>query len=172
MPIMCIMKRLPKGKVAICVRPLFYALDALKVIITADISNQLLWFFFVSGWFQNMLEKRPWPNIGFFILISSACVLLWKATISPFTKVSKPTVYTLLGQNHTEPSYYLPLNDYNQLIDLNFTFITLNLVCNDSTPLLLVLVHSSPSNFAKRTTIRETWGQKSENVKVLFMIGE
>lgn len=122
-----------------------------------------------------MLEKRPWPNIGFILLVSLACVLLWKATVSPFTsssKVSIPTVYTLLGQNHTEPYYYFPTSDYNQLIDLNFTFITLNYVCNDTTPLLLVLVHSSPSNFAKRRTIRETWGRNSENMKVLFLLGK
>lgn len=122
-----------------------------------------------------MLEKRPWPNIGFILLASSACILLWKITASPlnsFSNISKPTVYTLLGPNHTEPFYYLPANDYNQLIDLNFTFTTLNYACNDTTPLLLVLVHSSPSNFAKRRTIRETWGQNSENVKVLFMLGK
>lgn len=122
-----------------------------------------------------MLEKRPWPNIGCIFLVFSACILLWRATVPPsssFPKVSKPTAYTLLGQNHTEPYYHLPTNDYNQLIDLNFTFITLNYVCNDTTPLLLVLVHSSPSNFAKRRTIRETWGHNSENMKVLFMLGE
>lgn len=123
-----------------------------------------------------MLEKRPWPNIGFILLTSSAFVLLWKATVSPLTSSSyipkTTTVYTLLGQNHTEPYYYFPANDYNQLIDLNFTFITLNYVCNDSNPLLLVLVHSSPSNIAKRKAIRETWGHNSENVKVLFMLGK
>lgn len=122
-----------------------------------------------------MLEKRPWPNIGFFLLAFSACILLWRTTASLhiyISKTSKVTVYTLLHQNHTERSYYFPSNDYNKLIDLNFTFNTLNYVCNDSTPFLLVLVHSSPSNFAKRRTIRETWGQNSENVKVLFMLGE
>lgn len=122
-----------------------------------------------------MLEKRPWPNIGFILLASSACILLWKITVSPlnsFSNIPKTTVYTLLGPNHTEPYYYFPANDYNQLIDINFTFNTLNYVCNDTTPLLLVLVHSSPSNFAKRRTIRETWGQNSENVKVLFMLGK
>lgn len=122
-----------------------------------------------------MLEKRPWPNIGFILLTLSACVLLWKATVSPYTSfsnISKTTVYNLLGQNHTEPSYYFPTNDYHQLINLNFTFITLNYVCNDTTPLLLVLVHSSPRNFAKRRTIRETWGHNSEKVKVLFMLGK
>ncbi|KAJ8982668.1 hypothetical protein NQ317_017658 [Molorchus minor] len=84
------------------------------------------------------------------------------------------TVYTLYSHNSTGfyyPIHSLALTDYNELIDLNFSFTIINLVCNDSSPLLLVLVHSSPNNFEKRRTIRETWGKNSDSVKVLFMIG-
>ncbi|KAJ8922156.1 hypothetical protein NQ315_004091 [Exocentrus adspersus] len=86
----------------------------------------------------------------------------------------RTTVYSLYTKNSSGFSYptqELPTADYNQLINLTFSFSVLNLVCNESSPMLLVLVHSSPKNFAKRKTIRDTWGKNEENVKILFMLG-
>ncbi|KAJ8929424.1 hypothetical protein NQ314_017873 [Rhamnusium bicolor] len=123
-----------------------------------------------------MLEKRLWPNLLFIIFGFLTCVALWQIVLSPRSSgmFQMNTVYSLYTQNYTgfaNPAHQLSVTDYNQLIDLNFSFVILNLVCNESSPLLLVLVHSSPKNFAKRRTIRETWGRKSEHVKILFMIG-
>lgn len=77
----------------------------------------------------------------------------------------------------------LPMWDYTTLIDLDeFTFDIINFVCvdndlnsseNSNSPLLLILVHSTPSNFAKREIIRTTWGQQqSNNVVLLFILGK
>lgn len=48
----------------------------------------------------------------------------------------------------------------------------MNFPCNESSPFLLVLVHSAPDNKAKRQTIRNTWGESRNNVKVVFLLGE
>ncbi|KAL0280409.1 UNVERIFIED_CONTAM: hypothetical protein PYX00_001704 [Menopon gallinae] len=45
-------------------------------------------------------------------------------------------------------------------------------ICNDSDPLLIVIVHSHPNNFLKRSTIRNTWGSVvSSRFKLLFLVG-
>ncbi|KAJ8937655.1 hypothetical protein NQ318_003158 [Aromia moschata] len=124
-----------------------------------------------------MHEKRLWPNLVFVLFGLLGCVVIWQTILSPSSSSGNfhlNTVYTLYTQNSTGfiyPMHQLPVTDYNQLIDLNFSFTILNLVCNESSPLLLVLIHSSPENFSKRKTIRETWGKGSDNVKILFMIG-
>lgn len=124
-----------------------------------------------------MLEKRLWPNVLFIWVGVLTCVVLWQIVQNPRPSsgmFQMNAVYTLYTQNFSKFSYpihQLPATDYNQLINLTFSFSVLNLVCNESKPLLLVVVHSSPKNFAKRRTIRETWGRNEENVKILFMLG-
>ncbi|XP_023015847.1 beta-1,3-galactosyltransferase 5 [Leptinotarsa decemlineata] len=126
-----------------------------------------------------MLERRLWSNIGLLLIAFFAFLGLWHTFVSsrflqvvPTSTTSAYTLYTESQSGYPSRALQLPERDYNQLIDLNFNFSIVNFICNDSQPLLLlVLVHSSPSNFAKRKTIRETWGQKDENIKVLFLIG-
>ncbi|XP_044760642.1 beta-1,3-galactosyltransferase 5-like [Coccinella septempunctata] len=74
-------------------------------------------------------------------------------------------------------TYNYPMNklshdDYHTLIHKPFGFRILNPnQCNSST-FLLILVHSSPGNFAKRRLIRRTWGKKKKNrFLVLFALG-
>uniref|UniRef100_A0A6P7GP30 Uncharacterized protein LOC114344741 n=2 Tax=Diabrotica virgifera virgifera TaxID=50390 RepID=A0A6P7GP30_DIAVI len=137
--------------------------------IFSDITNQL-----------NMLEKRPWTKLVVLLLGFVIVLLLWHELSTPryivvpaSTTISTPyTVLTKDDPGFTEKVLHVPENDYNQLIDLNFNFSMINFICNETIPLLLlVLVHSAPSNFEKRQTIRETWGEKEDNVKVLFMVG-
>lgn len=125
-----------------------------------------------------MLEKR-WPKLLLFLSGFFTCLLVWiqfssfqDTTIISSTTLTAYTLFTEDDTNFIDQSYQLPEHDYNQLIDLNFNFTIINFICNESIPvLLLVLIHSSPNNFAKRKTIRETWGKKDENIKVVFMIG-
>lgn len=66
----------------------------------------------------------------------------------------------------------LRFDDSSTLIDLkNFKFIMNHHVCNKTHPFLVVMVHSAPANFHKRSVIRETWGQQSLLATTLFLIG-
>lgn len=69
----------------------------------------------------------------------------------------------------------LPKNDFSQLIDLeDFDFITNHEGCRalKHKPMIVILVHSAPDNFAKRTVIRETWGSTKDPRSLLkFLIG-
>ncbi|XP_018565101.1 beta-1,3-galactosyltransferase 5-like [Anoplophora glabripennis] len=124
-----------------------------------------------------MPEKRLWSKVVFIWAGISSCVVFWK--IAQCHRASPGVfpvndVYTSNTQNCSRFSYpidQLPATDYNRLINIDFIFSILNLVCNESKPLLVILVHSSPENFAKRKTIRETWGKNEEDVKILFMLG-
>ncbi|XP_055606719.1 beta-1,3-galactosyltransferase 9 [Uranotaenia lowii] len=96
---------------------------------------------------------------------------------------------TLLVLNAVET---LPIDDYSSLIDLKDFRFTINFnnctsanerrkresTRSDSlkgderwTPLILVLVHSAPSNWYKRNTIRDTWGQFDPRAKLVFLLG-
>lgn len=66
----------------------------------------------------------------------------------------------------------LSIDDESTLIDLkNFKFIRNHNMCNKTSPLLLIMVHSAPKNFQKRSVIRETWGRESSLVTTLFLVG-
>lgn len=88
---------------------------------------------------------------------------------------NETVAYTLRSGNalaYIHPFHLLPRTDYSQLLNINnFTFEVLNKVCSNSSVLLLILVHSSPKNFIKRKTIRETWGLHRDDVKIVFMVG-
>ncbi|CAH1183831.1 unnamed protein product [Phaedon cochleariae] len=76
---------------------------------------------------------------------------------------------SLFGQFHVRN--YNFKSDYNRLINITFSFEHLPLICHSSQPTFIVIVHSSPENFVKRKTIRETWGGKTNNVSLLFALG-
>lgn len=85
-----------------------------------------------------------------------------------------PAFYTLNSANSTAFLYpTLSPDDYSRLINLsNFKFLILNKCpAKGHQLLLLILIHSSPTNYAKRKTIRETWGQKRDLINVVFMLG-
>lgn len=115
-----------------------------------------------------MIERKYWP----FVLAALLCLSVWKMNQSPIFVNTVPAFYTLNSANSSAFTYpTLPPDDYRQLINLNnFEFLILN-KCNKQEMLLLILVHSSPTNFAKRKTIRETWGQNRDSTKIVFMIG-
>lgn len=142
--------------------------------------ENIIWILIVclclSGWSQsNMLERKVWADLGYVLFGFLTCLLLLQTFYLPKIVIIRPEkhVYILHKQptNYTNQIHLLPEHDYDRLINLTFNFTILNHVCNESSPLLLVLVHTSPKNLAKRRTIRETWGQNDEQVKVLFLIG-
>lgn len=129
-----------------------------------------------------MVEKRLATNFLFVLIAIIICIsLAWQLVSGPgppltnLSYYSEPVTYTLRSGNvssYTHPFSLLSRSDYFNLLNItDFTFEVLNKVCSNSSVLLLVLVHSSPKNFVKRKTIRETWGQNSENIKIVFMIG-
>ncbi|XP_055621807.1 beta-1,3-galactosyltransferase 9 [Toxorhynchites rutilus septentrionalis] len=89
------------------------------------------------------------------------------------------------------PIEMLPKDDYTSLIDLkHFKFIINYRNCSESerrkresvrnnslkgderrSPLVLILVHSAPTNWYNRNTIRDTWGQYDPRAKLVFLLG-
>ncbi|XP_066595576.1 beta-1,3-galactosyltransferase 5 isoform X2 [Prorops nasuta] len=66
----------------------------------------------------------------------------------------------------------LPSDDSSTLIDIKgFKFLMNHYPCNNTQPLILILIHSAPGNFVRRKTLRETWAQRSPLVSLLFFIG-
>lgn len=125
--------------------------------------------------------ESTWPEIGkmyrdkwicLAVLVIVICLSVWH--VSEFEIPSETLPFILSTENtiYKYPTQDLPTNDTHQLIDLNnFSFEIMNTPCLGSNPLLLVLVHSAPKNYKKRKTIRETWGQEREGMKLLFLLG-
>lgn len=115
-------------------------------------------------------------------LVPVFCLFVWHltGTSGPPAQADVPNSFGELYVLHTSNSspYIYPVkslayDDYSQLIDIhNFTFITVSSVCSNETVFLLVLIHSSPENYLKRKTIRETWGSPRAHLRILFMLGE
>ncbi|RZC32725.1 Galactosyl T domain containing protein [Asbolus verrucosus] len=124
--------------------------------------------------FLKMLDKRFWQNIIYVVILFVVCVTIWQISTYP-EHISNVGVYSLYTSNtstYSYPIHTLPFDDYHQLINLhNFTFTILNLPCNETTPLLLILVHSDPKNVETRNTLRQTWGRNTPLIKVLFVTG-
>lgn len=140
-----------------------------------------------------MVKTRLATNTLFVLIAVIICIsIAWQLVSGPgppmtdLSYYSEAAAYTLRSGNEAaaytlrsgnESAYQHPLsllsrNDYFHLLNItDFTFEVLNKVCLNSSVLLLILVHSSPKNLLKRKTIRETWGQNREGVKVVFMVG-
>lgn len=129
-----------------------------------------------------MMERKILGNLACGFLAIVICVLIWQIIGGPgppFVETSSPTdsevAYSLRTANssiYTHPMHTLPEDDYIRLVNISsFSFNLISNVCNSSDILLLVLIHTSPGNFAKRRTIRETWGQRREKLRVVFMVG-
>ena len=143
----------------------------------------------------------PCAHLLVVAFIITGCFSLWLLSTSPSLplaaappaeEVSAPS-YILLFPENTSGAYVhtygqqqqqllqyelaytlreLPSNDERTLIDLNNFHFTINHdPCNKSQPLLLLLIHSAPGNFAKRNVVRETWGRMSTDMIVLFIVG-
>lgn len=68
----------------------------------------------------------------------------------------------------------LPHDDYTRLIDMSdFEFTRDHQGCHqlENRPKIVIMVHSAPGNFAKRKTIRDTWGTVDSRSLLLFVIG-
>ncbi|KAL5291762.1 hypothetical protein ACFFRR_010881 [Megaselia abdita] len=66
----------------------------------------------------------------------------------------------------------LPKSDLFKLIDLSdFNFTINKPICDKSSSLFIVLVHSAPRNYLKRNRIRKTWGDGSIGHKLYFLLG-
>ncbi|XP_063235154.1 beta-1,3-galactosyltransferase 5 [Bacillus rossius redtenbacheri] len=113
-------------------------------------------------------------------LTAAACLSLWQLSrcpAAPAAPLVAPAYLLLLPGNATSlpspyPLHRLPAGDPGRLVDLPFAFRLNNYPCNESAPLLLVLVHSAPANADKRRAIRDTWGARRDALRLLFLLGE
>lgn len=121
-----------------------------------------------------MLDKKLWQNVIYVVILFFLCVTVWQITTDSdhLTKIAVYSLYTSNTSGYSYPTNTLSQDDYHQLINLrNFNFTILNSPCNDSNPILIIMIHSDPKNFETRKIVRETWGKNSAQVKVLFMTG-
>ncbi|KAG8235631.1 hypothetical protein J437_LFUL014889 [Ladona fulva] len=140
----------------------------------------LILFFFVFFAFVVLLGPRMHPEILENVLVlDKPKEVLQFSSSNPLPPVS--LVHRTLTFDHPVIS-----NDYNLLIDLTeFDFLINHYPCNDSnglsqdsSTLILVLVHSNPNNWEKRQVIRQTWGSWSHfavedvSLSLLFLLGE
>lgn len=134
-----------------------------------------------------MLERRLRHNVVLLLLTFVIGLGLYEMIAGPGppfhnptsseSQIAIPPAYTPitnLSNLYTYPYHTLRTDDYTHLINLNsFKFDLLSEPCSSTndTVLLLVLIHSAPKNFAKRKTIRETWGRSNSLMHLVFMIG-
>lgn len=125
-----------------------------------------------------MKERRLLWQLTLLLFAFLSTLLVWHflSIATPYTQVTSildVPVYVVHSDhyNFSYPVHLLRVRDYNLLVNYTFNFDILNLGCNGRT-LLLVLVHSSPNNFKKRSVIRTTWGNENDNVKVYFVLGK
>ncbi|XP_044766999.1 beta-1,3-galactosyltransferase 5-like [Coccinella septempunctata] len=102
--------------------------------------------------------------------------LLYRIFEEPDDISNVPHSLVVEFKRFTEPSHSTKKlgyqeKDYHHLLDIDFRFKTLSLVCGKHQPFLLILVHSAVGNFEKRRAIRETWGRGSNEAKVVFLLG-
>lgn len=120
-------------------------------------------------------KKRLLLRIVLIFLVIFAVLIFVKhflLVISPSHFVPVRIAYITHSEpyNFSYPVHLLAENDYNLVANYSFEFNILNLRCSRNT-FLLALVHSAPKNVHKRTAIRSTWGNKTENVEVFFVMG-
>ncbi|XP_058789678.1 UDP-GalNAc:beta-1,3-N-acetylgalactosaminyltransferase 1-like isoform X2 [Phymastichus coffea] len=119
---------------------------------------------------------------GFTILRISICALvmlgifLVKWISDSYNLIGYPVAsYYSLSENYTIPFSYVNRStklDKSTLINLqNFKFIINHDRCQSITPIILILIHSAPQNFAKRNFIRTTWGGKLRYTSTFFLVG-
>lgn len=137
-----------------------------------------------------MLDKRrlhasgsPCTLIFVVALALTGCLSFWlhidgSSSLAPYSNgVTGPGYLLILPGNATLPPQpytlsELPFGDKSTLIDIkDFRFTINHDPCNRTQLLLLMLVHSAPENFPKRNVVRETWGQRSPDVTLLFLVG-
>uniref|UniRef100_A0AAR5P0K8 Hexosyltransferase n=2 Tax=Dendroctonus ponderosae TaxID=77166 RepID=A0AAR5P0K8_DENPD len=119
-------------------------------------------------------KKRFIWQIGLILLVFCSGLIFWNVfiIISPSDPLPVRVAYLTHSEPHnfSYPVHLLSENDYSLLANYSFAFSILNLRCSKST-FLLALVHSAPKNFHKRMVIRSTWGNKTENVEVFYVMG-
>lgn len=138
-----------------------------------------------------MLERRrfhipglsPCTLIFVVVLALTGCISFWlriesTGSVIPYSSSTSAAGYLLiLPGNLTQPSQpyslnELPSDDKSTLIDIkDFKFTINHNLCNKTQPLLLLLIHSAPGNFRKRKVVRETWGQETSDLILLFFVG-
>ncbi|KAK9886752.1 hypothetical protein WA026_018404 [Henosepilachna vigintioctopunctata] len=87
--------------------------------------------------------------------------------------VNEPPTFKKLTRKTSEQlsTASLSNDDYTKLMNIDFTFRILPLVCQNTEPLLLIVIHSAPRHFENRKVIRLTWATNGSKKKLLFMIG-
>ncbi|KAK5642589.1 hypothetical protein RI129_008756 [Pyrocoelia pectoralis] len=129
-----------------------------------------------------MLERRFWSNCALILLLITS-FSIWHIYTSHSIAIRSVYDYNMstryssfsftlrnINSSYTYPIHQLPPFDYSTLMNLpTFNFLILN-KCK-TTPLLLILIHSAPTNYNRRKSIRETWGSKLQNASIFFMLG-
>ena len=96
-------------------------------------------------------------NLNYFVLLS-LCVSVYSTQLTPS------------DLNDTKYEFQKEIVNFN-----NFSYVINpeGRICSKENVFLLVYVHTSPENYKRRVTIRETWSQKHlfTNVRIVFFTG-
>jgi hypothetical protein len=96
-------------------------------------------------------------NLNYFVLLS-LCVSFYSTQLTPS------------DLNDTKYDFQKEIVNFN-----NFSYVINpeGRICSNEKVFLLVYVHTSPENYKRRVTIRETWSQKHlfTNVRIVFFTG-
>lgn len=146
--------------------------------------------------FQEAVVSSSGANgIPYPVAEQPAAIITWGSELgnqSGWFSAAPPAAILLVN-----PADSLPKEDYGSLIDLRDFRFTINFNncssrggsgrededapsdslksderrASSSSPLVLVLVHSAPTNWYKRNTIRDTWGRHDPRAKLVFLLG-
>ncbi|XP_045464907.1 beta-1,3-galactosyltransferase 1-like [Harmonia axyridis] len=75
------------------------------------------------------------------------------------------------NSTYNYPTHKLQIGDYHRLVNQSFEFKIMNSNRCNSSIFILILVNSSPKNFARRRLIRRTWGKRNGRALILFALG-
>lgn len=174
-------------------RPLFGALIGVTLVFT--IWHMSFQEAVVSSTSPNGINGVPYPVVA---VEQPVAVITWTELgnqSGSWFSAAPPAAILLVN-----PTDSLPKDDYGSLIDLRDFRFTINFNnCSGSgrsrsrgfgeeddapsdslksderrasaSPLVLVLVHSAPTNWYKRNTIRDTWGRHDPRAKLVFLLG-
>lgn len=112
-------------------------------------------------------------SLGVLILITISLWSVWSRVKSTNQSHAGHVEYLILTMENVTSKPFeqhsLSNADLHSLINLTtFNFIINQNVCTNNTPLVMALVHTAPSHYAKRQAIRDTWATM---IPTLFFMG-
>lgn len=145
--------------------------------------------------FQNPLFNKVIRVFKLFFVIFIVCLILFNAILvniysnifnrskeehEEFVKVSSSRKWPAIRSRYNLENVTFDTNDYTTLLNLTDFKFVLNHAdkCQTRELFMVIFVHSSAGNFAKRDAIRQTWGSAKSlqnnppQIRIIFLVGQ